>query len=43
MKKPTDKIKALRGEIEDMIRLIGLVETEEVLGIVIMGVRSRCW
>ena len=40
MKKTTDVVIKLRGEIEDMVRLFGLVETEEMLGIVVLRIRK---
>jgi hypothetical protein len=33
----------LREEIMNAVRLFGLVQAEEMLDIVVLGVRSRCW
>ena len=40
-KKIPDRMEKLREDIMDAVRLFGLVETEEMLHITILGVRSR--
>lgn len=42
-KKAPDRMEKLREEIMDAVRLFGLCEVEEMLGIVIMGKRNRTW
>lgn len=42
-RKRPDTVKELRERIEDMVKLFGLPETEELLHITIFGLRSRTW